>query len=183
VDAGRFTLNPNVSTGVTIMRMMANMKHARAASLAVVAFLAAGVAACDDSVTGPGEYDASDLEPGYALMSQEAGVSLQAQAEVFQPGGEVLLVLENHSAGTLGFNLCFHALERHEGGEWVETGAYSDRICTLILHMLEPGETAQQVTELPANLPAGEYRFRVALHLMDEGAFQDQVSQSFTLIP
>lgn len=166
-----------------MMRVVAKMKRTRTASLALVAFLAAGTAACDDTVTGPGEHDASDLEPGYALMSQEAGVTLQAQAEAFQRGGDVLLVLENHSAGTLGFNLCFHGLERLEGGGWIETGAYADRICTLVLHMLEPGETAQQVTELPANLPSGEYRFRVALNLMDEGEFRDQVSQPFTLDP
>lgn len=165
------------------MRVVTRTKRARTLGLAVVALLAAGAAGCDDSVTGPGEYDASDLSPGYALMSQEAGVTLTAQAEAFQPGGDVLLVLENHASGTLGFNLCFHGLERLEGGEWVETGAYADRVCTLILHMLQPGETAQQVTELPENLSAGEYRFRVALHLMDEGEFRDQVSQPFTLSP
>jgi hypothetical protein len=36
-------------------------------------------------------------------------------------------------------------------------------------------------TTLPPELPAGEYRFRVALYLMDQEELRDQVSDGFVI--
>jgi hypothetical protein len=155
------------------------MMKGRVRTLPLAAAALFVAAACSDTTTGINDGDVGDLEPGHALLAQGADVTLTAQADDFAPGAQVTLVLENGSQSRIGYNMCFHALEKRSGDSWAFAEEMEDRICTLILHILEAGESAQYPTSLPEGLPAGEYRFRIALHLMDAEEHRDQVSQSF----
>lgn len=154
------------------------MRAVRAASsLATILTFLAAAAGCQDSISEPSEEGAA-LQPGHALLGAATDVRLSVEASAFAPGAPVTLVLENRSAEQIGFNLCFHAIERRSGAEWVPQP--DSRICTTHLNLLDPGATARHDAELPA-LADGEYRFRVALHLMGQQQHRDQVSDSFTI--
>ncbi len=145
------------------------------AALALVT-LATG---CDDSATGPAVDPASELQPGYTLLDNDTDIALGVESDHYAAGAEVKLVLSNQSGERVGFNLCFHEIERNTSEGWVPVEGLEGRICTLVLHMIDSGETAQYGTSLPEALSTGEYRFRVALHLMDRGEFRDQASSPF----
>jgi hypothetical protein len=74
------------------------------------------------------------------MVSQEPSVELQ---------------LRNDSRRTLGYNLCASSLERRIGQAWQPVA--SQRICTMELRSLAPGEEARYSLPL-GQLPAGEYR-------------------------
>lgn len=147
--------------------------RSRVTFVAVLSFLVA--AGCQESISGPAE--GFDLQPGYALLSGEADVTLRVEADAFAPGAPVTLVLENESGEQVGFNLCFNALERRTGGSWVLE--LDPRVCTAHLNLLGTGGTAEYETALPSDLAPGEYRFRIALWLMGREEPRDQVSGSF----
>ncbi len=153
---------------------------ARRSSLIVFAAIpfVFAVSACEDSVTAPPSED-FELQPGHALLAEGADVTLEVEADGFEPGAEVTLLLVNQSGEPVGFNLCFHELERFTDDGWKGSEEQEDRICTAVLHIIDPGEDARYEASLPATLSPGEYRFRVALHLMDQGEFRDQVSDPF----
>ncbi len=150
--------------------------YVRFATLLPLLFVGVG---CSDSVSGPDHGEDVDLQPGYALVAQGTEVPLRAEADGFEPGAPVTLFLENGSNEDLGYNLCFHALERRSGSEWEmeEDG----RICTTVLNILSPGAVAEYGTTLPEDLAPGEYRFRVALFFMTQEEHRDQVSGSFQI--
>lgn len=135
--------------------------------------------ACSDSTTGLWDGDKNPLEPGNALLGEDAPITLDLEASSLAPGAPVTLVLSNGSDGEIGYNLCFHVLERLEEHGWTEFETDESRVCTAVLHMLESGGTAWYETSLPNPLPPAEYRFRVALHLMESGEFRDQVTPGF----
>lgn len=147
---------------------------------AIVPFVALAlvvVPACDESPTDP-PGDGFDPEASYALLESDADVRLSAEAEAFAPGAEVTLTLENRSGEALGYNLCFHGLERFGDEGWSSAGD-NLRICTAVLHVLESGVTATYPAILPASLGPGLYRFRTSVHLMERGEARDQVTEAF----
>lgn len=151
------------------------------ASKAVLSFalpLLVLAAACSESTTEP-PAEGGALQPGYALLGDNADVQLSVEADAFAAGAPITLVLQNHSSGEIGFNLCFHAIERRTGDTW--TAEADDRICTTHLDLLAPGGSHRYDTALPSALAAGEYRFRVALELMGQQTRRDQVSGAFTI--
>ncbi len=137
-------------------------------------FVAAG---CEDSVAGPPAGDDLTLEPGHAAVATETDVHLRTEAGALEPGGTVTLFLDNESGEQVGFNLCFHAIERRSGEDW--TMLPDGRICTTQLHLLDSGGTAQYEATIPEDLEAGEYRFRVSVHLMESEVHRDLVSGGF----
>ncbi len=147
-------------------------------ALAAVPLLALVTAACQDSVSGPGSGEPFDLNPGvYVLADPGSGASLRAEADAFIPGGGVRLVLENASDEVLGYNLCTHALERNDGGEWKVLPI--PRVCTMELRLLNPGAGAGYDATLPEDLSAGDYRFRIAVGFMDSERHRDLASVAF----
>jgi hypothetical protein len=145
----------------------------------IVAALMLVSAACNETPTGDAGDQEHPLEPGHAALSEDTDVNLGIEAARFQPGAEVTLVLENHSEEDVGHNLCFHALERRSNDDWAAAEEQEDRVCTLVLHILPPGDTARYDTTLPDPLPAGEYRYRVTVHFMDRDEHRDQASDPF----
>lgn len=88
-------------------------------------------------------------------------IELYVSPETPIPGQDVTLTLENLSAASIGYNLCASTLVRDERGQWVEIP--SDRVCTMELRGLEPGERDDFTLEMPTELPTGVYRFRTTL--------------------
>ncbi len=84
------------------------------------------------------------------------GIRLQAQVDPAN-AGNVELTLENGSSQAISYNLCTSALERSTNGGW--TAVPEDRVCTMELRSLAPGETATFTATLPAGAPSGEYRY------------------------
>lgn len=72
-------------------------------------------------------------------------------------GGRVTLTLSNGADESAAYNLCTSALQRRAGGAWEPVP--EDRVCTMELRLLEPGAEATFTVDLPAGLPAGEYRY------------------------
>jgi hypothetical protein len=159
------------------------MKRLKLRNLALLSVpLTIMISACDGSPSNPPGYPhGGDLQPGYSLLSEGSGIALVAEADAFEPGEPVLLKLENHSSENIGFNLCFHALEHRVDDQWVLDPSMAT--CTMHLDVAGPGQTAEYPTTLSSELEAGEYRFRIALYLMDQDELRDQVSDGFVVHP
>lgn len=71
--------------------------------------------------------------------------------------GVMRLTLDNGSREPIGYNLCTSAFERRDPSGW--TRVPTDEVCTMQLLTLNPGFDATFEKRLPANLPAGEYRY------------------------
>lgn len=108
-----------------------------------------------------------------------SAIRLEVELDDPRPGGGVALLLMNASAGAIGYNLCTSTLERQIGGEW--TAERSDRICTMELRTLPPGEETQYPYDLPPDLRPGEYRVLAGVELMDGGGRETVVSEAFTV--
>jgi hypothetical protein len=82
-------------------------------------------------------------------------------------GDSVTLTLENGLAQPIGYNLCTSGLERQDGEDWQPVP--SDRVCTMELRLLEPGERASFTLQLQPELTGGVYRFRTNVERMEAG--------------
>ena len=93
--------------------------------------------------------------------SMQAGassdVTLTVEPQTVATGGSVTLSLRNDSENEVGYNLCSSGLEQNVDGTW--TAVPSDRVCTMELRLLHPGEEATYPLELPISVQPGEYRF------------------------
>lgn len=99
--------------------------------------------------------------------SPPADLVLRVAPATVEPGDSVTLVLVNESSGAIGYNLCTSALQRQSGGEWQRVA--SERVCTLELRTLEPGNEDDYTLTLPEDLAAGEYRFITSIERMATG--------------
>lgn len=93
------------------------------------------------------------------------------------PGGEVQLALTNNTTQPVGYNLCTAALAREVGNEWEPVPA--DRVCTMELRTLDPGESASFRITLPPDLPGGVYRFETNVELLSEGTREEVATTVF----
>jgi hypothetical protein len=143
--------------------------------IATFAFVTLNTACSDDSGL-PTEAGAPDI--GHALLGAEAGVTLRAEADRFEPGAPVTLVLENGSGNDVGYNLCVHELEERTADGWVLKPL--GHACILPLFILGPSASTTYEASLPEDLGPGEYRFRIGLYL-DDGEGRDQVSNTFEI--
>ena len=89
------------------------------------------------------------------------GVSLAHSPAAPSPGESVTLVLRNESDAAIGYNLCTSGLFRQSGAEWEQVP--EDRICTLELRILPPGEQADFTLQLPLGLESGTYRYQTSI--------------------
>ena len=93
--------------------------------------------------------------------SMQAGnssdVTLTVEPQTVAPAGSITLTLRNASESEVGYNLCSSGLEQNVGGTW--TAVPSDRVCTMELRLLPPGEETTYPLELPISVEPGEYRF------------------------
>ena len=94
----------------------------------------------------------------------ESGVTLSVDPTTVAAGETVTLVLRNGSPTPVGYNLCSSGLEHNQAGAWHPIP--SNRMCTMELRTLAPGEETRYPLEMPGGLEAGEYRFLTNLDMM-----------------
>lgn len=88
---------------------------------------------------------------------EREGVSLRVEPATVSAGDPVALVLFNGSSDAIGYNLCVSEMELLSEEGWRTVP--SDRVCTMELRTLPPGEEARFETSLPSGLGSGEYRY------------------------
>jgi hypothetical protein len=96
-----------------------------------------------------------------------AVVTLQVAPLPASPGDSIALTLDNGAAEAVGYNLCTSTLERQTDDGWQPVPA--DRVCTMELRMLEPGQRADFPLQLQPELTAGAYRFSTRIEWMASG--------------
>ena len=110
-----------------------------------------------------GTYACTSMHPA----TSSSDVRLRIEPTAAAPGDSVALVLDNGSAEIVGYNLCTTTLDRRSGEAWEPVA--SDRVCTMELRMLQPGQEARITLALPADLAPGEYRAVTGVERMDAG--------------
>ncbi|HEX6924846.1 MAG TPA: immunoglobulin-like domain-containing protein [Longimicrobiaceae bacterium] len=94
---------------------------------------------------------------GQGMQAGEASdITLSVEPTSAAPGDSVELVLRNNSSSDVGYNLCSSGLERRVESGWEQVP--SDRLCTMELRTLPPGDEARYTLQLPADLAPGEYQ-------------------------
>lgn len=104
-------------------------------------------------------------------------VRLTVEPEAVAAGDSVTLVLTNGSSGEIGYNLCTSDLERRRDGGWEPVP--SDRVCTMELRLLPPGDDARYSLAIRSDLPRGEYRYRTDVTRQEDGGPVDVASEAF----
>ncbi len=94
-------------------------------------------------------------------------VELLVAPEIPMVGQEATLTLLNGSRDAISYNLCTSTLMRHNGAGWEPVR--SDRVCTMELRILAPGEEDQFTVSIPEDLPPGSYRFETMISDADGG--------------
>lgn len=95
------------------------------------------------------------------------------------PGDSVTLTLANELAEPIGYNLCTNTLERQDSDSWQPVP--SDRICTMELRLLEPGQRATYTQQLEPGLPPGVYRFTTRVEHMEAGTSHAAYTEPFSV--
>lgn len=110
---------------------------------------------------------------------EDGAATLRVEPTTVSAGDSLVLVLVNGLEEPLGYNLCTSVLEWRRGEAWEPMP--SDRVCTMELRILEPGQDdrfAVQMPELP-QLPAGEYRALTGVEHMTSGGRTELASEPF----
>ena len=90
-------------------------------------------------------------------------VTLRLDRATYTPGATATMTIRSTSRDTLGYNPCSNrSVERQQGSTWV-AHAEPDRMCTMELRLLNPGETQTAPADIPAGLSAGTYRMVLTL--------------------
>ena len=145
--------------------------------------------AADGPIMGESGHPAAPVEPrnqqspspappsdGQPSPEPSVDVRLSASPSRTAAGSTMTLTLANSANYTVGYNLCTSAIET-AGGANVPL----DRVCTMELHSLQPGRSANYSFELPANLADGRYRFSTGTENMDAGTRAAVKSNIFTV--
>lgn len=108
------------------------------------------------------------------------GLNFTTDAVQYAPGSTVQLQLNNQTAETIGYNLCFSDLEQQTDQGW-ESVEDSDTVCTTIQHGLMPGKKATYEKALMSDLPDGTYRFMTEVEHRDASRQETLVTNVFTV--
>lgn len=106
-------------------------------------------------------------------------ITLTASPVVLPAGDSVTVILATTLEGGVGYNLCSSALERQSGYDWQVVPA--DRVCTMELRTLQPGEEATFTFHLPVTLEPGEYRYHARVEALTAGEMHDVRTEPFTV--
>lgn len=110
---------------------------------------------------------------------------LETDRETYAPGEQVSLRLGNESIQPLGYNLCFSALQRREGQDWVAAPRPSTsprELCSAPQYRMMSGESDSFLKTLDASLPEGEYRYRTDVEWTWNDERMELVSNSFRVV-
>lgn len=113
------------------------------------------------------------------LQTGAGGISLSLQPQAVAAGETITLTLRNDSSADVGYNLCSSTLEQRVGDAWQPVA--TDRVCTMELRTLPPGQVTTYPMEIPAQAAAGEYRYVTAVELMEMGTRGGVQSDGFRI--
>lgn len=119
--------------------------------------------------------------PSGSEEDHSGNVGLAVEPEIAQPGDSVVLLLRNGSGEAIGYNLCTSRLERREDGEWQRLPP--DRVCTMELRTLPPGEEARFPLALPADLDPGSYRYLAMIARLEARSRDTVATERFEVSP
>lgn len=98
-----------------------------------------------------------------SAVSASGDVTLTLDATTYKPSAEVRMTIASRARDNLGYNPCGNrVIERQAGTSWV-LHPEPDRVCTMEIRFLRPGETVAATTSLPADLSPGTYRIVLTL--------------------
>jgi hypothetical protein len=140
----------------------------RSASLTLVSTVAVLLVACEES--SPTD-----------SASFGTQVRMVPSAETFSPGSNLTIRLVNLGSRDIETGLCFTALFREEpAGDWVQAYVFADP-CPSALLLIDGYRSRDFPGHIPADLPAGRYRFLKEFALLaDElGIRQQELSDPF----
>lgn len=136
----------------------------------VAALLATTVAAC---ATNPPVADPGD--------SRADGATVTTTASSYTPGSRVGLRITNNTGSTLGYNACTRTIEHNNNGNWSPIPE-PNRMCTMQINLIEPGQTRSDATDLPNSMPVGTYRIVISMSRQEtNGGVITARSNSFTV--
>lgn len=115
------------------------------------------------------------------LQSGADNVSLAVDPASAAPGDSITLTLTNGTSTQIGYNLCTTGLERQQGSGW--EAVPSDRVCTMELRTLEPGQQTSYRSTLPDPLPPGDYRAFTTVEMMGAGDRVTVRTDTFRVTP
>jgi hypothetical protein len=95
-------------------------------------------------------------------------VTLRTDKVTYRAGETVKLRLVNTSSAQYTYNPCQRIIERDSSGTWTEVR--EERMCTMIAHLLEPGKTNDEETEMAEKIAPGRYRLVIVLNEESPGA-------------
>jgi hypothetical protein len=124
--------------------------------------------------------NAAEQEPASAAglgQTPPPAITIAVDSGSLAAGGTLQFRLVNGSMQNLGYNLCTARLERRASSGW--TAVVDDRVCTMELRVLAPGDTARSLRILDRGLESGDYRIVARVHLGE--TFQDVASAPFTV--
>lgn len=104
---------------------------------------------------------------GQALQNGSGPIALTVDPPTVAAGDSVTLILRNDSPEPVGYNLCSGTLEVSFEGAWQRVP--SDRICTMEIRILAPGEVTRYPLALEPGLAPGDYRYVTSVDAMEEG--------------
>lgn len=119
--------------------------------------------------------------PSGSADDGSGGARLTVEPEVAQPGDSVVLLLRNASGEAIGYNLCTSRLERRDDSDWLRLPP--DRVCTMELRTLPPGEVARYPLELPSDLAPGSYRYLAMIAKLEARSRDTVVTERFEVVP
>lgn len=93
------------------------------------------------------------------------------------------LSLTNFSLTSAGYNLCHVGLQRRVGDAWVRSTWGSDRVCTMELRGLRPGQSATGRVALDGSVLPGTYRIVTSLEWPLGGGQRQVFSEQFSVRP
>lgn len=113
---------------------------------------------------GPTDTVSTDTtRTGGETVQPSGEVTLTLDKSSYARGSTAVMTIRSRSEDTLGYNPCSNrSVERQEGRSWVKHPE-PDRMCTMELRLLMPGQTQTANTDVPASLTAGTYRITLLL--------------------
>lgn len=143
--------------------------------IALAALLVACQPSADTSTPAPGQTSYTKGTPtvtrSETTMASDTSRPRPGAAEVtltldrtsYSSGADVTMRIQNSGRDTLGYNPCSNrVVERQDGSSWTAVPE-PNRMCTMELRLLNPGQTQTAGTDLPSPLPAGTYRIALTL--------------------
>lgn len=133
------------------------------------------LAACSGGGNGP-------LDPldnnGVTVIT---GIHYQTDRTTYSRWDEIVSQLLNATDHDIGYNLCLARLERRVGGGWVEVRRTPERVCTMPLYILRPGQSTTY-REPASVVPApGTYRLRTTVEAPLNNGMRSVATEPFTV--